>query len=632
MFGNHYPNTRAEFYDDNTMFVANTVLAFVDMATEFVKNWQQSWLDVTGYGLSTETFGFLPPTIVLVQRPVIDLSLFWNLRIESEANVPAWIIPIPIEATTDTAIFERLKNWLLAFLPYGRHPNYCNVTSLSVEQDACGTFCENFQQSLSGTPIEFVDYQPPRNRVPFVIPYEYESSWPVEINHGKLTIQAPGPKVFEELYTSEEWFVDLRKDVKTGRTVAELQLPSSPVVSEILNGPCPPSFYHAIIPRTGDGVDSINLCCSKRNEVINIYLPTSEEILGEILREFGAEPVTDEKRSSYLPVINRFGGIFAAAAALSGQRRTILTTLANSTKTIAEIKGACGLGAGELAGRSYVQWIEPILQNKGPRSRRIAQRRFAEDARRATPEDMKPQTILEHWADREIVERQWRIGPCGRCGQTYFIPNLNIQRRVICTNCGRRISLPHNVPIGYTLHRAVRHAINEGIIPVVLTGRFPHNMTHEGFFWLPGVKYRIDDKSGDIDVLACCDGQLVFCECKTLDHTPEDSPLWNSITEQFLETAALAIKCGGNLAVLAAQVNVFPQTVVDKITQALGNAIPILLLNKNDLDTGHRDIPFQGQTKWLKLDDLIPPPFPESPRKRTDKPRSVRMGFGTYTS
>jgi DNA-directed RNA polymerase subunit RPC12/RpoP len=300
-------------------------------------------------------------------------------------------------------------------------------------------------------------------------------------------------------------------------------------------------------------------------------------------------------------------------------------------KTIPEIMGACSLGRGELTGESYIQRIKPIFQRETERMKRISQRRFLEHARHAAPENQKLESLLEHWADRKILTRQWRIGPCGRCGQTYFVPNLNIQRRIICTNCGHRISLPSKVPIGYTLHRAVGHAIKEGVIPVALAGRFLYNMTDHGFLWLPGVKYQIGTKQGDIDILACCDGRLVFCECKNLEETPADSTLWDSVVDQFLETATIAKTCGASLVILAAQVGMFPQTVVDRINAALGASLPHLLLNKNDLERGHREIHRKDHPTRLSLDDLIPLAFPERPRELADKPRTISIGWGTWT-
>jgi hypothetical protein len=348
MFGIHHPALRTEYYDEATSFTANTTLGFIDLATEFVKEWKQSWLDVTGHELKLRlsSVGPLAPTVVLVQSPVPDLSLFWNLRTASDTLRPVWIIPIPVEGATDLAVLEKLREWLLTFLPYGPRPDYCLVTSQTVREEDCQRFAEQFQKCLIGSPITGVDYEPPANRMPGVIPYEYETTWAVDITGRTLTIQPPRPRAFENL-GSRAWFLDLLKDVKTGRAVEELQLPSSPVVLDLLNGPCPPTFEHSHIPRTGDGSDCFNIRCSGREEVVNVYLPTSDEILGELLREYGVEPLPDEKRSSYLPVIDRFGGLFLAASAFSGQSGTILTTLAEDTKTLSEIRGACQLGAGE---------------------------------------------------------------------------------------------------------------------------------------------------------------------------------------------------------------------------------------------------------------------------------------------
>src|SRR5439155_6302946 len=138
-------------------------------------------------------------------------------------TIPAWIIPIPAEAANDAVVIEKLTEWLLAFLPYGRRPNYCQVTSQSVEEGRCRCFAEQFQTALVGSPIEHVDFEPPGNRLPVVVPYEYETTWPVEITGRKLTIIPPKPKAFEALGSFRAWIVDLLKDVNTGRGVKEPQ-------------------------------------------------------------------------------------------------------------------------------------------------------------------------------------------------------------------------------------------------------------------------------------------------------------------------------------------------------------------------------------------------------------------------
>lgn len=172
------------------------------------------------------------------------------------------------------------------------------------------------------------------------------------------------------------------------------------------------------------------------------------------------------------------------------------------------------------------------------RRKRIARERFEDYAGRNIPEKTTLGSLLEHWADRSVLTRCWELGPCSRCNQTHFVERLNIQKPVICSNCGHRILLPERIRIGYSLLKAVGHSLNEGIVPVVLAGRFLLNMTSRGFFWLPGVKYSKGEVRGDVDLLACCDGLVILGECKSLSGTPEDADLWTKVTEQFLSSTA----------------------------------------------------------------------------------------------
>jgi len=607
VFGLHHANLRKEFFDCDSTFESENVADFIALVTEFVTNRQQCWLDVTGHELNVhlQEFGFLVPTIVLVGNEVPDLALFWNLRSTTDPMTPAWIIPVPLTVGTDALALERLKDWLLAFLPYGERPNHCVVTSQSVSESACREFADQLLPALSGSPIKMVDYQRPKNSLPTVVAYEYETIWPVGIKRRHLTFQPPRPRAFgENLGNSRSWIVDLIKDVRTGRAVKDLQLPPNPVVSELLNGPCPPTFEFSAIRRTGDGTDCINVRCSGSKEVLKLFLPTSEEILGEILREHGIELVHDEKRSSYLPVIRRFGGLHLACLALSSQSGSILQALADGPKTLEEIKGACQLGSGTLSGESYVQQVEKTFPNQNERMNRLVRRRFLQYAKRSTPEVLTLPFLLEYWADRAIVTRHWRIGPCRRCKQKYFVSDLDIQRRIVCTNCGHRISLPSKLPIGYSLHRAVQHAIAEGVIPVALTGRFLRGLTSNGFFWLPGVKFREGNSRGDIDILACCDGHLVLAECKCLRNTPGEVVKWDTILTQFLGTVAIAKRCKASLVVLAALVDSYPESLQSQIAAEIGDTIPYLLLNKVDLETGHKESNKNGR-RWLRISNVI---------------------------
>src|SRR5262249_55664645 len=127
MFGTPYQDLKKEYYDEETTFEGNSTVAFIELATEFVKRGQQSWLDVTGHQLHMGMLDRPPlvPTIVLVQAPVFDLALFWNLRVASDTSHPIWILPIPVEDANDPAVLDKLKDWLLAFHACGFQFNFC---------------------------------------------------------------------------------------------------------------------------------------------------------------------------------------------------------------------------------------------------------------------------------------------------------------------------------------------------------------------------------------------------------------------------------------------------------------------------------------------------------------------------
>ena len=213
-----------------------------------------------------------------------------------------------------------------------------------------------------------------KNNIPVVVPYEYETVCGVGFNGRKLTIQPPRPRVFENVGSSRPWFVDLVKDVKTGRAVKELQLPPGPAVFELLNGPCPPKYEHLALARTGDGSSSINFWNSDVKDVVEIYLPTPEEILEEILWEYEVEPLHDEKRSGYLPVIRKFGGIQSIAAAFTGKSAEILAYLQGEPKTPDQIKSKCKPGKGGIERNIAV--TELYYRLESDRIKRIGPRRL----------------------------------------------------------------------------------------------------------------------------------------------------------------------------------------------------------------------------------------------------------------
>ena len=633
MFGVHHPDLAKEYQDEHVSFTSDDAAEFVDLCKDFVENWKLCWLDATGFGLNPHHMMSAPvePTIVLVRDVIRDLAQFWNLRLASDTDHATWIIPVPFDRAGDAAVLGRLKEWLVAFLAYGAKPDYCVVTSESVSEEECIAFATELHKALQGTSITNVDYEPPKNRLPRVLPFEYTTTWPAQLESRQLTFPPPSPRMFRVREKRESWFVDILDDRSTRRAVKDIQLPASTIVPELLNGPCPPSFEQSVIPRFGDGIDSINVRCNSSEEVISFHVPSPEEVLEELLREHGYEIIHDEKRSSYLPTIKRFGGLHQAATDFSGEAGLILEVLRQGTLRPDQIKGKCNLGNSHLSDSHSLESITGVLARVSERTERIGKKRFEDFVRRHSPEEATLEALLEYWADKSIVTRRWEIGPCAHCKQKAFVERLNIQRPILCPNCGHRISLRGRARIGYSLSWPVAHSLDEGIVPVVRAGRFLRNMTRRGFFWLPGVKYRKDDVEGDVDFIACCDGYLIFGECKTLSNTPKDADTWTEVTDQFLKLAFAAKECRANLVVLATQVEEFPDHVRQRIKTKLDHEMPFLLLTNGDLGEGYRTVQNGDSPKRLDLGDLLPEQFPEQLVQSTGATRQISFGSWSYT-
>lgn len=627
MFGVHPADLREDYRDETREPDPDNGVAFVDLCTEFSTNNWQTWLDGNSFDLSTYVMQSPAPepTIVLVNDTIADLSLFWNLRTVTAADESPRVIPVPFRDASDPQLVAAVVRWLSLFDPV---TNYCTVTSSSVSEVDSASFVQSVTEGLRDTSVKYIDYELPRNRVPRVIAFESQVTCSVKQDGQRIEFVPPKPTTLSTLGASDCWYVDLVGEMSSRRAIAEMLPPSSVAIPEILNGPCPPGHQHSAIGRFGCGLDSINVRCSSNNEVIKFYVPTAAQVLEEMIREGGYEPDRDEKRSSYIPTIDRFGGIYRAATALSGKSGEIIRAVSEKTLLPKQIKGICRLGGGALSIDNYLGRVNEMVRNDSARTRRIVRSRFEEYARGEVPEGVTLGPFLEHWADRSVLIRSWKLGPCSQCSQAWFAADVSIQTPIECPNCGNRVLLPEHVPIGYSLSRPVRHSVREGIIPVVLTGRFLRNLTNHSFFWLPGVKIKKGEKGGDADVVASCDGHLVFAECKRLVGVAPDANVWTEVAAQFLELAEVAIECRGDLVVLAAQADSIPDHVRKTVENSLRGRIAYEILNGADLEKGHRNV---DKGPWTTIPDLLPTGFPEVRGTRTGGPREMKVGIGKFT-
>jgi hypothetical protein len=625
--------------------------------TAIVEKYEQCWPELTSQELDVRFhWGWTgPPTIVLVENIVEDLSLFWNLRMEGHASIPRWIIPIPASMTRDETHAAILKAWILGFAKYPQRPNHIFIKSRGAAQELQIEFAEWLRSNLQGTHIKFVDVCPPSHRVPVVTAFELEKLVEIRRYGRRANWLRPQSQVVETYGSRVSWMVDLLDEPTKKRSPFELFLPPRKSTVEILNAPNPPTVHISAVPVYGLGVDALNVRCTNDVELISHWLPTAEEILEELLGSCGLQIRKDEKRGCYLPAIRLLGGIEQASSALTGQRGAILQELvrpknhslpidkagsepvvggpipANRPRgpaTVDELKGRLQLGKGKIPELNRDNHFEIFFQQLTSVQKRVGRRRLLQYWRRTLPKDNKLQSLMEHWVSNSILTRLWRVGPCPACQTTHHEPELNIKRPYQCPGCGTSISIAEHLVVEYELQPVLEAALKEGLKPVALTGNFLKNLTNQGFLWLPGLKYTHNGVGGDIDIVASCDGHLVFAECKLRDQSDPDKMEWSSILDQVRSMATIARICKADLIVFAALIDSYPSHFRDEVSRIAGDDLPIEILNRDDLEKGYRwiKVDLVPVDRPLCLQDLIPDRFPEERMPKFDEPRLVESG------
>lgn len=638
LFGIPYkvrPNPFAPVEYDGDWGDQNEPGTIIRAHTAVVREYEQCWMELIAQGLGVRFHwgGTGHPTIVLVEGGVGDLALFWNLRMEGHEWIPRWILPLPASMSRDEPHAKLLREWILEFLKFHQRPNHIFVTSQEAPLEQQTEFASWLKGNMDGTPIKFVDVWTPANRVPNVTVSESERLVEIRRQGRKAIWLRPQSQMAEMFGSRVSWMVDLVEDATKRRSPFELSLPPGRTTTEILNAPSPPGVSHSLVVPYGLGVDSINVRCTNREELISHWLPTDREVLEELLHQHGLRSQEDEKRACYLPALKLLGGLEQASSTLSGDRGSILQELAKGPATAHELKGRLQLGNGKIPELNRDKDFEFLLQWLTPTQQRVGRQRLRHHWRRTLPRNSKLQSLLEHWVSNGILRRLFRIGSCPVCQTTHHETELNITRPYPCPGCGASIPVPESLVVEYQLQPILEVALRQGLMPVALTGHFLRNLTHHGFLWLPGLKYTHAGVRGDIDLVASCDGHLVLAECKSRDQSDPSTIEWPKVLDQVRALAAVGRACRASFVVLATMIDAYLQHILDEV-ESIGSAdMPVHLLNRLDLEKGHRWIkeePF-SMAYPLPLGDLLPDVFPEVARPRFDEPREIVTGVGTYS-
>jgi len=611
-FGLHDPDeihVLAEALKADVLRVPPTMAVpdFVRMSADLSARW--TWLDIASRGLHRDVKQgphLLAPTVVVTDKVIPDLALFWNLRMLTGIGSTGQIIPFPADGIGSDGCVRALVEWLKASR---MRCDFCQITSLSCPRRVLDTLARSLRSRLRNTKLKHVDVCDPMTLLPLVIGYEEEAMLRVDVSAPVLTWQDPEPHFAHLLTSSHNWIVELVLDAETGRSPAELCLPPRDSVMQVLNAAWPPRATLHRVPRVGFGVDSINFRANNGPASSTYCMPKAREILCEVLRERKCELLDDEKRPRYEAAVRLFGGLTEGAHAFTGDLGRVISALwKKGPLTLSQIRGRAKLGS---AAPRVVPQTSPLLKRLPPHSRSVSEQRFGAYRRAHQLSAGELEKVLVEWEDRAIVVRRWCLDKCQSCGHSHWTSQIDLQKPMTCPGCHSRLQLRDEVPLGYELNASLCAALEEGLIPVVLTGRFLYNLTRRGFLWLPGVKGSYGGDRFDIDVFASCDGHLVLAECKDLRNVGRADRVWAEVADQFSRLVELAKALGADMVTLGTLAETIPVRLEKVARTAAGDDISVLLLARHDLEGGHRARrPDADRSVPHTIEDMLPPAEP----------------------
>ena len=604
-----------------------------------------TWLELASSGLQTYTWRppditASGPTIVVVDDKTMipDAVLFWNLRNARSDWLVGPVTAFPASAINSKSAVLALADWLRST---GLDSNFCSLVSRRVSRTRLEKLVARMRPHLKGLPQHHVDIVAEPGAPSIVIPFERSQQVRTLATGSMLAFDVPLPWCEKGMPDRETWICDLMKDTQNGRAPCELILPPVPAAQQIINAPSPQDFRMSMLSDWGQGPDCLNVACDKSRESVRLIVPAEQELLEGILESYHVVVRKDEKRIRYLQAIDMLGGLLRAAKAFVGIPLKILEAFLPERKersesrvdplTFDQIRHRARLGGKKEAKEN---WHEEAIEKYVPaHAKKVARRRFAAHLAGELGISSTDIQIINRLVERGVLRRKWRLNQCGSCERSYWVDEINLGSPTLCPGCRKQIPLGDKVILGYELNELIALAINEGIIAVVLTGRFLYNLTSKGFMWLPGVKCSADGLTGDLDIFASCDGELVAAECKCRTIYPTEPKARRELCEQVVGSVQLAKKAGVRIFVIAARWENFPERFCKEVRRAAGNDMAVNFLDRRDLETGRRSIPWgKKNDRYISIHDFLPPirrekkATPKKPRKRYVDFGLVRVG------
>ncbi len=348
---------------------------YLAACVETKESW--SWLDFASNNLETHgwpEFAISPTIVVYSPESAADWAQYWNLRMSVGVGYSGRIVLFPASGIGDEVSLNALAAWVTKCAV---DANYVQIVSRSCRCNRLRTLAIALRRRLSDTQFKFVELP----RAPLIentLACEDQRQLTGRRHGSQIIFEAPRPICVEALSGSDVWICDLMKDADRDRAPGELLLPPTITSFEILNAPFPPSISNS--RDIGQGVDSINMCCRKRDHLLKLVVPTETELIEGMLIDKGFMIEKDEKRIRYQQALSLFGSIERAARVVSGSFGKAVNALSgtreNGTRpmSLRDVCDAVG-SVVELSMAERLKWVEEFTKGRGQEVR-IGKERF----------------------------------------------------------------------------------------------------------------------------------------------------------------------------------------------------------------------------------------------------------------
>lgn len=610
-----------------------------------------SYLDVSALELTPVNMFGEAPTIFILSRSCLDYAWFWNQRFNFERGSNSYLA-LPEDVLTEPDLIPALVSWLT--VSRGWRANHCKIKTISVSRKLLDSLARKLRPRLKSHGYEHVDIEISNRRfIPQVYlqhkQHDIDAVW---VDETSFEFSCLDPDFCAAIKSDTDgWMIDFNGGRHLKNHIPLRICPSTNI--KLLNTPSPSSTsfnlsgsysrrYHY-----GD----VSIACNQKSRTKAVTLPTAEEMLLPFFKGKGIKEQVDEKRTCYETVITLFGGLEHFIECCKGKRFAIIAALRIAKELPCEkenlsLSKGCAIKQSDAPvpilmkeikqqaklGKSMTEPFQDLfvyMSNQDPLVVKTAKDRFVKDRgfyRQNTPKDFIA------WVIQESIVRQVLHHPvCSVCGNASdWSAHIDLSVPLSCSRCGDKLPLHESFfEIGYQLNPLVNKAFKEGILPVALTLGVLKRASGGGFLYLPGLKGEHNGQGFDIDIVAVCDGKLVFCECKELQGVPPQAKVWGGIKKQFEALIATAILCEASTVVLASMADEYSKDIQRLAKEKTTPAIRVVLLTKKELlkgyvDSGRKDM--EGQPAGL-----YEAFFPQRPSKKPKRKGKREIVFGGMT-